>query len=140
MLIDGASQTRSENGSSFDEEAPSVEALEEFKITTALAPAEYGRTTGGIENFVTKSGTNTFHGTAYEIFRNEDLDRWRRQGDLMAAAVVVSRLEAVKGFEFDTVVLCDLSAGVVPRPGPSGNRSGCCGGRALSRRRPPRTC
>jgi len=74
VLIDGASQTRSENGSSFDEEAPSVEALQEFKITTALAPAEYGRTTGGIENFVTKSGTNTFHGTAYEIFRNEDLD------------------------------------------------------------------
>src|SRR5256885_13085383 len=74
VLIDGASQTRSENGSSFDEEPPSVEALEEFKITTALAPAEYGRTTGGIENFVTKSGTNTFHGTAYEIFRNEDLD------------------------------------------------------------------
>lgn len=74
VLIDGASQTRSENGSSFDEEAPSVEALQEFKITQALPAAEYGRTTGGIENFVTKSGTNNFHGTAYEIFRNEDLD------------------------------------------------------------------
>ncbi len=74
VLIDGASQTRSENGSSFDEEAPSVEALQEFKITTALPQAEYGRTTGGIENFVTKSGTNSFHGTAYDIFRNEDLD------------------------------------------------------------------
>ena len=74
VLIDGASQTRSENGSSFDEEAPSVEAIQEFKITDALPAAEYGRTTGGIENFVTKSGTNTFHGTAYEIFRNEDLD------------------------------------------------------------------
>jgi len=51
-----------------------VEAIQEFKITDALPPAEYGRTTGGIENFVTKSGTNTFHGTAYEIFRNEDLN------------------------------------------------------------------
>ena len=74
VLIDGASQTRSENGSSFDEEAPSVEALQEFKITTAIPEAEYGRTTGGIENFVTKSGTNNFHGTAFDIFRNEDLD------------------------------------------------------------------
>ena len=83
VLIDGASQQRSENGSSFDEEAPSVEALQEFKITTALPPAEYGRTTGGIENFVTKSGTNDFHGTAYEIFRNEDLDAntWFNNGN-----------------------------------------------------------
>jgi len=39
---------------------PSVEALQEFKITTALAPAEYGRTTGGIENFVTKVGNQHF--------------------------------------------------------------------------------
>ncbi len=84
VLIDGASQQRSENGSSFDEEAPSVEALQEFKITTALPQAEYGRTTGGIENFVTKSGTNSFHGTAYELYRNEDLDAntWFNNGDL----------------------------------------------------------
>ncbi|HEX3435598.1 MAG TPA: carboxypeptidase regulatory-like domain-containing protein [Pseudacidobacterium sp.] len=83
VLIDGASQQRSENGSSFDEEAPSVEALQEFKITTALPQAEYGRTTGGIENFVTKSGTNSFHGTAYEIFRNEDLNAntWFNNGN-----------------------------------------------------------
>ncbi len=83
VLIDGSSQQRSENGSSFDEEAPSVEALQEFKITTALPQAEYGRTTGGIENFVTKSGTNKYHGTAYEIFRNEDLDAntWFNNGN-----------------------------------------------------------
>jgi hypothetical protein len=88
VLIDGASQTRSENGSSFDEEAPSVEALQEFKVTTALPQAEYGRTTGGIENFVTKSGTNTFHGTAYELFRNEDLDAnaWFNNGNLAQCA------------------------------------------------------
>jgi hypothetical protein len=54
----------------------------------------------------------------FELFRNEDLDRWRAQeGDALSAAVVVSRLEAVKGFEFDTVVACDLSEGVTPRPG-----------------------
>jgi len=74
VLIDGASQERSENGSSFDEEGPSVEALSEFKVTTSLPEAEFGRTTGGIENFVTKSGSNQFHGTAYELFKNTALD------------------------------------------------------------------
>jgi superfamily I DNA/RNA helicase len=54
----------------------------------------------------------------YELFRVEDLDLWKRQqGDALAADLVVSRLEAVKGFEFDTVIACDLSEGVVPRPG-----------------------
>lgn len=74
VLIDGLSQQRSENGSSFDEEAPSVDALSELTVTEAVPPAEYNRTTGGIENFVTKSGTNEYHGTAYDIFRNTALD------------------------------------------------------------------
>ena len=74
VLLDGAATTRSENGSSFDETAPSVEALSEFKVITSTLPAEFGRTTGGIESFSTKSGTNTYHGVLYELFRNEDLD------------------------------------------------------------------
>lgn len=74
VLIDGVSQQRSENGSSYDEEAPSVEALAEFKVTTSLPQAEFGRTTGGVEDFVTKSGTNNYHGTAYELFRDASLD------------------------------------------------------------------
>jgi hypothetical protein len=74
VLLDGASMTRSENGSSFDETAPSVDALSEFKVITSTLPAEFGMTTGGIESFNTKGGTNHYHGEAYEIFRNEDLD------------------------------------------------------------------
>ncbi len=74
VLLDGASTYRSENGSSFDEAAPSVEALSEFRVETSSMPAEYGRTTGGIEIFSTKSGSNTFHGAAYDLFRNKDLD------------------------------------------------------------------
>jgi hypothetical protein len=74
VLIDGLSQQRSENGSSFDEEAPSVDALRELTVTEAVPPAEYNRTTGGIENFVTKSGTNSYHGSVYDIFRNTVLD------------------------------------------------------------------
>jgi len=74
VLLDGVSMFRSENGSSFDETAPSVDALSEFKVTTSTLPAEMGRTTGGIESFTTKAGTNTFHGGAYEFFRNEDMN------------------------------------------------------------------
>src|SRR5277367_397194 len=74
VLIDGLSQQRSENGSSFDEESPSVDALAQLTVTDALPSADYNRTTGGIENFVTKSGGNQFHGYGYEIFRNTALD------------------------------------------------------------------
>ncbi len=74
VLLDGVSQQRSENGSSFDEEAPSVEALSEFKVTTSTPSAEFGRTTGGIESFATKQGTNDYHGTAYLLFKNDVLD------------------------------------------------------------------
>ncbi len=74
VLLDGASTYRSENGSSFDETAPSVDALSEFKLTTSTMPAEMGRTTGGVESFSTKAGTNRYHGSAYDIFRNEYLN------------------------------------------------------------------
>jgi Carboxypeptidase regulatory-like domain len=85
-LLDGADQTRSENGSEFDEEAPSVEAIREFKITTGIPEAEYGREEGGIESFVTKSGANRYHGTAFDIIKNPALDAntWFNDGDLVA--------------------------------------------------------
>ncbi len=88
ILLDGASTLRTENGSSFDEAAPSVEAIQEFKVLSATFPAVYGRTTGGIESFTTKSGTNSFHGTAYDIFRNDDLDAnsWFNNGFLARCA------------------------------------------------------
>jgi hypothetical protein len=74
VLLDGASTGRADSGSSFDQTAPSVEALQEFKITMSTVPSEFGRTTGGVESFTTKSGTNRYHGNAYDIFRNEDLN------------------------------------------------------------------
>ncbi|MFZ0662339.1 MAG: TonB-dependent receptor [Acidobacteriaceae bacterium] len=82
VLLDGASIQRSENGSSFDETSPSIEALREFKVTTSTPSAEFGRTTSGIESFVTKSGTNQYHGTAYTIVKNAafDANNWFNNG------------------------------------------------------------
>ena len=73
-LLDGISVRREDSNSAFDEHAPGVEALTELKVTTSIIPATEGRTTGGVENFTTKGGTNTFHGTAFDIFQNEDLN------------------------------------------------------------------
>src|SRR3984957_3235449 len=52
----------------------SLDALEEFRILTSTFAPEYGRTPGAQISVVTKSGTNTFHGTAFEYFRNDKLD------------------------------------------------------------------
>ena len=82
VLLDGASITRSENGSSFDETSPSIEALQEFKVTTSTPSAEFGRTTAGFESFSTKSGTNSLHGTGYTIIKNAafDANNWFNNG------------------------------------------------------------
>src|SRR6266700_7510147 len=74
ILLDGASVQRSDSGTAFDQTAPSVEALTEFKVTTATPTAQYGHTSGGVESFTTKSGTNGYHGSVFELFRNETLD------------------------------------------------------------------
>jgi hypothetical protein len=74
VLLDGSSITRSENGSSFDETSPSIEALQEFKVTTSGPTAEFGRSTGGFESFATKSGANAYHGTAFFITKNAAFD------------------------------------------------------------------
>lgn len=50
-----------------------LEAVIEFQIIASGANAEYGRTAGGVVNVITKSGTNQFHGSAFEYFRTESL-------------------------------------------------------------------
>jgi hypothetical protein len=51
-----------------------VDAVQEFSVVTSNAPADYGKTSGGVINAASRSGTNAFHGTAYEFLRNNKLD------------------------------------------------------------------
>lgn len=53
---------------------PSADALQEFKVQTSNYDASYGRNTGASVNVVTKSGTNSIHGSLFEFFRNDDLN------------------------------------------------------------------
>jgi hypothetical protein len=53
---------------------PPAEAIQEFRVQTSVAQAEFGRGGGGIINSVIKSGTNRFHGSAFLFLRNDDLD------------------------------------------------------------------
>jgi hypothetical protein len=52
----------------------SIDALEEFRESTSTYSAEYGRTPGGQFTFISRGGTNDFHGTAYEFLRNDAMD------------------------------------------------------------------
>lgn len=54
--------------------SPSLEAVTEFTVDTNGFKAEFGHAGGGVMNFVSKSGTNAFHGSAYEFLRNNAFD------------------------------------------------------------------
>jgi hypothetical protein len=69
------------NGSDVEEDVnmgtaiiPNLDSISEFRILTSNFDAEYGEFSGGQINVVTKSGTNAFHGDAFEFLRNTDLD------------------------------------------------------------------
>jgi hypothetical protein len=72
ITVDGASNLNVRAGDTNIN--PTVDSIEEFKVQSGTMSAEYGYTAGGVVNIVTKSGTNTFHGTLYEFLRNDALD------------------------------------------------------------------
>ena len=72
ILIDGISVTLCCQGQ--PALTPSAEVVDQFKVITSNPGAQFGRTSGGILNIVTKTGTNRLHGTLYDFFRNDKLD------------------------------------------------------------------
>ncbi len=74
-LIDGSSAAfPTVNGFHGISVFPSVDAVAEFKVQASNYSAEFGRSNGSVLNLVYKSGTNDFHGSAYEFLRNSVLD------------------------------------------------------------------
>ncbi|MGH9673758.1 MAG: carboxypeptidase regulatory-like domain-containing protein, partial [Bryobacteraceae bacterium] len=74
VTVDGVVGGRTQLTGSITEAAPPVDAVREFKVTNSLMSAEWGHTGIGVVNLQLKSGTNQFHGTAFEYFRNDKLD------------------------------------------------------------------
>ncbi len=72
IAIDGADNISTASG--IQKTTPSQEAVQEFRVVNTVYSTEFGRAVGGIVNIITKSGTNTFHGSLYEFFRNTKLD------------------------------------------------------------------
>ncbi len=71
--IDGVDNVdRGANGTNLD--YPSVDAIAQVSVLRGNYSAQYGRAAGGQVNVITRSGTNKFHGTLYEFFRNDALD------------------------------------------------------------------
>ena len=72
FILDGMDNNQvSENGVGY---TPSVDAIQEFDMITQNASAEFGNFMGGIVNVSIKSGTNEYHGDAFEFIRNNDLN------------------------------------------------------------------
>lgn len=78
ILLDGVDNNSRASGGQLGFEAqnvtPSVDAVQEFKVITNNNSAEYGFRMGATVIVQTKSGSNDFHGSAYEFFRNDKLD------------------------------------------------------------------
>ena len=72
FLIDGADNVNAVDAGFVLK--PPIDAIAEFRILTHNANAEFGRNTGSTTNIVTRGGTNSFHGAAWEFLRNDAMD------------------------------------------------------------------
>ena len=72
IAVDGADDISTASG--IQRGTPPQESVQEFRVINTDYTADYGRATAGIVNIITKSGTNDWHGSAYEYFRNNVMD------------------------------------------------------------------
>ncbi|HKD63825.1 MAG TPA: TonB-dependent receptor [Candidatus Acidoferrales bacterium] len=72
IAVDGADDISTASG--IQRGTPPQDSVQEFRVINTDYSTEYGRATAGIVNIITRSGTNDWHGTLYEYFRNNNLD------------------------------------------------------------------
>ena len=73
FMVDGISTTSSAQGRGNDFNIP-LDAVQEFSVQAGSYSAEFGDVAGGVINLQSKSGTNNWHGSLFEFFRNDQLD------------------------------------------------------------------
>ena len=117
---------------------PPLDAIREFQVQTTSYSAEYGRTAGAVISAVTKTGTNQFHGSAWEFFRNEVLDarNFFRHLEASLQAEPVRRHLWWAGLEGSALLLHQLGERPDP-PGSEPDRDGpepCSSARVTFRR------
>jgi len=76
QLIDGMTNITPENnvGNNISTYTPVEDSVQEVNVQTSVLPADYGRFSGGTVSLITKSGSNQFHGSAYEFIQQGSLD------------------------------------------------------------------
>ena len=143
LLLDGVDMSFGENSAPASDRGAvsnggskintvSVEAIQEFKTSSSVLSAEYGRATSGVVNVTTKSGTNQLHGTLFEFFRNDKMDansffsnlsslpkpalRWNQYGGNLGGPVLKDKLFFFTNYEGATVRQADQVTGNVPTP------------------------
>ena len=137
-----------------------IEAIQEFQVITNQFDAEFGRTTGAVVNAVTKSGTNTWHGSAFENFQDADLTgkdyfaekngsakpdtQYQRMGGTVGGPIIKDKAHFF--FSLERFIIARTSTPPRPRRRGSGTRSsaattrstpttpGACAGCARPRR------
>lgn len=74
LVINGTDANNLANNNLGNVPIPSPDSLEEFRVQTSLYDASQGKTSGGNINVLTRGGTNTYHGEAYDYLRNDDFN------------------------------------------------------------------
>jgi hypothetical protein len=130
--VNGTAGFKSAGGGSTLINTISVEAVEQFKSTASASSAEFGRAGGGVLNVITRSGTNKFHGTLFEFFRNDALNandffsnkngqpkpplRWNQYGANFGGPMKRDKLFFFFNYEGDQVKRYAKVTGNVPTP------------------------
>jgi outer membrane receptor protein involved in Fe transport len=146
FLLDGIDNNSNDNGDLAI--LSSVDAIAEFKIQTSNYSPEFGRSGGAVINATTKSGTNQFHGSAWEFLRNDALDaaqygfgspqpkapyKQNQFGVTFGGPIVREKVFFFGDYEGTRIHSADTDFATVPTPSEAtGNFSDILGGQSMS--------